>query len=48
MQGEPLLGVGLGTVISMIGVGRVMAVFNALTRRKLRLLAGLETEAQHA
>lgn len=47
MQGQPLLGVGLGTVISMIGVGRVMAVFNALARRKLRILAGLEAEAQH-
>ena len=47
MQGQPLLGVGLGTVISMIGVGRVMAVFNALARRKLRTLAGLEAEAQH-
>ncbi len=47
MQGQPLLGVGLGTVISMIGVGRVMAVFNALARRKLRILAGLEPEAQH-
>ena len=47
MQGQPLLGVGLGTVISMIGVGRVMAVFNALARQKLRTLAGLEAEAQH-
>lgn len=48
LRGTPLLGVGLGTVISMIGVGRVMAVFNALARRKLRTLAGLDAETQHA
>lgn len=47
-MGNPLMGVGLGTLISMIGVGRVMAIFNALTRRKLRCLAGLEPEPQRA
>lgn len=48
MKGNPLLGVGLGTLISMIGVGRVMAIFNALARKHLRRMAGLETAEQKA
>ena len=42
------MGVGLGTFISMIGVGRVIAVFNALARTGLRRMAGLETAEQKA
>lgn len=40
--GNPLTGVGLGTVLSMIGVGRVIAAFNALCRLPMRRCAGLE------
>ena len=39
--GDPLLGIGLGTVISMVGVGRVIAVFNHLCKDKLLQAAGL-------
>lgn len=48
MKGNPLLGVGLGTIISMIGVGRVMAIFNALARKPLRRMADLEPAEQKA
>lgn len=48
VMGNPLMGVGLGTFISMIGVGRVIAVFNALARTGLRRMAGLETAEQKA
>lgn len=41
-MGNPLMGVGLGTLISMIGVGRVIAIFNGIAREKLRRMAGLE------
>jgi uncharacterized membrane protein YczE len=33
-----IVGIGLGTVIAMIGVGRVIAVFNRLTRRQTAML----------
>lgn len=33
--GDPLLGVGLGTLISMVGVGRAIAGFNYLCKRPL-------------
>lgn len=39
--GDPLLGIGLGTVISMIGVGRVIYLFNRLAKPKLVQLAGI-------
>ncbi len=39
--GNPFLGVGLGTIISMIGVGRVIAIFNKLTKQPLQKKAGL-------
>ena len=29
-MGHPLCGIGLGTVLAMLGVGRVMALFNRL------------------
>lgn len=37
-----LVGVGIGTVLAMIGVGRTIAVFNHFTYRKTKDLAGLE------
>lgn len=37
-----LVGVGIGTVLAMIGVGRTIAVFNQFTYRKTKVLAGLE------
>ena len=36
-----LVGVGLGTILSMIGVGRVIAVFNHFYFHKTAVLAGL-------
>ena len=39
--GSPLLGIGLGTILSMIGVGRVIAVFNHFAKEPLQKLAGL-------
>ena len=43
--GQPLLGVGLGTVAAMIGVGRAIAAFNALFKEKLCAAAGVEAPA---
>ena len=42
MFGSPLLGIGLGTLLSMLGVGRVMAIWNRLVKTKLLHLAGME------
>lgn len=39
--GNPLAGVGLGTFISMVGVGRAIAGFNALCKTKLVQASGL-------
>ena len=39
--GDPLLGIGLGTILSMVGVGRSIAVFNALCKPRLLALSGL-------
>ena len=39
--GQPLLGVGAGTVVSMLGVGRVISWFHARFRQKLLRAAGL-------
>lgn len=41
-----LIGIGLGTVLAVIGVGRVIAVFNHFCFKPMNLLAGLETAAQ--
>lgn len=43
--GSPLLGIGLGTLLSMLGVGRVMAVWNRLMKARLLHLAGMEVAA---
>lgn len=37
-----LHGVGIGTILAMIGVGRTIAVFNHFTKEKLTGLAGIE------
>ena len=39
--GNPLLGIGLGTILSMVGVGRVIYFFNRLAKARLQKLAGL-------
>lgn len=36
-----LVGVGIGTVVSMLGVGRVVALFNHFVMKKLRVAAGV-------
>jgi uncharacterized membrane protein YczE len=33
-----IVGIGIGTLMAMIGVGRVIAVFNKLTRRQTEAL----------
>lgn len=37
-----LIGVGIGTVVAVLGVGRVIAVFNHFFMRKMTELAGVE------
>ncbi len=37
-----LVGVGLGTVLSVLGVGRCIAVFNHFFKNKMNLAAGME------
>ena len=39
--GGRLIGVGIGTVAAMLGVGRVVAVFNYFVMKKLRVAAGV-------
>ena len=41
VYGNPLLGIGLGTVLSMVGVGRVIYFFNRAAKTRLQRLAGL-------
>ena len=41
-----LSGVGLGTVIAVLGVGRVVALFNRLFLQRLRTAAGLDKETK--
>ena len=38
---QRLIGIGVGTVLSVIGVGRVIALFNHLFMGKLTKLAGM-------
>ncbi len=40
--GGKVIGIGIGTLIAMIGVGRCVALFNKLVGGKLKKLAGLE------
>ena len=37
-----LRGVGIGTVLAVIGVGRVIAVFNHFTYDRMKMMAGVE------
>ena len=37
-----LIGIGVGTILAMIGVGRTIAVFNHFTYDKMKQLAGIE------
>lgn len=37
-----LVGVGVGTILAMIGVGRTIAVFNHFTYERMKQLAGVE------
>lgn len=37
-----LVGIGLGTVLAMIGVGRIIALFNHFFYEKMRVLSGVE------
>ena len=39
--GNAILGVGLGTLLSMLSVGRVIAIFNHMTKEKLVTLDGI-------
>lgn len=36
-----LIGIGIGTILAMIGVGRTMAVFNYILYEKMNKLAGI-------
>lgn len=42
LLGMVLLGVGLGTLISMVGVGRAIAGFNFLCKRPLLRVTGMD------
>lgn len=42
LKGHPLVGVGLGTLIAMIGVGRCIAVFNHFFKKKMARQCGLD------
>ena len=37
-----LIGVGIGTVVAVLGVGRVIALFNKMCMKKMVTLAGVE------
>ena len=39
---QHLIGIGLGTVLAVLGVGRVIALFNHLFKDKMNLAAGVE------
>ena len=42
LSGHFLLGLGIGTVCAMIGVGRVIYIFNRLTSKKIEALTGMK------
>lgn len=41
VTGHPFLGIGVGTIITVLGVGRVVAAFNYLFKAKMAQLAGI-------
>ena len=44
-NGNALMGIGIGTVISVLCIGRYISLFNKFFRHKLRAAAGLEQPA---
>ncbi len=42
------LGIGIGTVLAVLGVGRVVAAFNHFFKDRTRRLAGLETASEES
>ncbi len=42
VAGGRVIGIGIGTVAAMIGVGRVIALFNHLCKKRMDVLAGME------
>lgn len=44
-NGNALMGIGIGTVISVLCIGRYISIFNKFFRHKLRAAAGLEQPA---
>lgn len=47
LLGGPVVGIGVGTVASMLLTGRAVAGINRLFRRPMRRLAGLEPTGEH-
>ncbi len=43
--GHRVIGIGIGTVAAMLGVGRVIAVFNGFFMKRLCTVAGVESRA---
>ncbi len=41
--GNPLFGVGLGTIVSMVGVGRSIAVFNHFAKEPMQRASGINS-----
>lgn len=41
--GKPFQGIGVGTIITMLGVGRVVAVFNYFCKERMAVRAGLDS-----
>ena len=42
--GTPFLGIGPGTVLSMLGVGRVISLFNHIAKNRIEQLAGIQKQ----
>lgn len=43
-RSEKLIGIGIGTLVAMLGVGRAVALFNLLLWRPMTKVAGLKPE----
>ena len=39
-----IIGIGVGTVAAVLGIGRIIALFNRLFLKKLQSLAGLQEQ----
>jgi len=42
ITGHPFLGIGAGTIVTVLGVGRVVAVFNLLFKKKMAEMTGTD------